>query len=280
MKDDTSQGQPLLEALVQLFPDCTKNTLRSWLKQGRIQVDGRIVKTGNTFVMSEQCITLGTRKKFVSNGLYILYQDPHLIVIEKPRELLSVASDHETSDTAHGLLKKYCYPRRVSVVHRLDCGTSGVMLFALNSLALKGLKETFKNHDIERVYIAIVEGEVKEQEGIWRHLLYEDANYVMKTTTNSCLGSWAITHYRVLQRCSQYSRLLCRLETGKKNQIRVQSAKEGYPIAGDKKYGARTNPIGRLCLHAKLLEFRHPVTNKMMKFEVPEPEEFFSVIDP
>ena len=235
MEYKDSQKQPVFEVLTKLFPDCAKNTLRSWIKQRRVHIDGRVVTARNTLVKPGQHVTLCARKKIVTGGLKILYDDQHLAVIEKPAGLLTVATDHETNETTHEFLKDYYYPRRVHVVHRLDRGSSGVMLFALNELALKGLKETFQKHDIERVYIALVEGQMEEQEGTWQSRLYEDANYVVKTTTNPQQGRLAITHYRTLKTNSKYSLLQCALETGRKNQIRVQSAAAGHPIAGDKK---------------------------------------------
>lgn len=271
----TKKEGPLLDLLVEIAPDSSKTTLRSWIKEGRITVDGKVVKQGNAIVAKGQKITLGVKPPpVVEGGLRMIYEDRHLVAIEKPKGLLSVATDFEQSDTAHGLLKAHYHPRKVYVVHRLDQDTSGVMLFALSEEGYKGLKSLFEKHDIERSYCAIVEGAVEPPSGTWQSYLYEDNQYVVHSTEDPQKGTLAITHYNVVNVSSRFTRLELKLETGKKNQIRVHCSDYGNPIVGDKKYGSTCNPLHRVCLHAQLIAFIHPVTQKNMRFACSPPHIF------
>ena len=152
------------------------------------------------------------------------------------------------------------------------------MLFALSEKAYEILKKTFEEHDIVREYTAIVEGHLPDAQGVWESYLYEDENYVVRETSDLTRGRLAITHYEVLQTNKFYSLVKFTLETGRKNQIRVQCKAAGHSIVGDLKYGAVRNPIRRLCLHARWLAFKHPITGKEMQFESPLPKEFKKLI--
>ncbi len=274
MKLQLSENLPLLECLAILAPESSKTTLRSWLKEGRVSVDGVVEKIGSKLIKKNQIVTVGAKAAPTIDGISILYEDSHLIVINKPAGLLSVSANFEKGKTAHAILKNHFRPRKIYVVHRLDQGTSGVMLFAFSEKAYEKLKKTFEEHDIIREYIAILEGHLPENAGIWESFLYEDDNYVVHETLDSEKGSLAITNYEVITRNKLYTWVKFRLETGKKNQIRVQCKAAGHPVVGDLKYGAVRNPLRRLCLHAKRLVFKHPITGKDLQFETPLPEEF------
>ena len=278
MKYTTIAPLSLLEALAQMSPESSKTTLRSWLKDGRVTVDGEVVKVADTRLKEGQEIALGVRPHFIKGGIRILYEDRHLVVIEKPEGLLSVATAFEKEETAYAFLKESYRPKHVYVVHRLDQDTSGVMLFALSEEAYSKLKVTFEKHEIERAYIAIVEGQVQQQSGSWESYVYEDANYVVHITDDPTKGRLATTHYAVKSTLKKYTGLDLKLETGRKNQIRVHCQAAGHPVVGDKKYGAKTDPIRRLCLHAYLLSFEHPITKKQMQFKSPIPEPFRSLM--
>ena len=148
------------------------------------------------------------------------------------------------------------------------------MLFALSEQGYQGLKDLFAKHDIERCYCAIVEGRMPTPSGSWQSYLYEDSQYVVHSTPNAEVGSLAITHYQVQNSTPRFTRLTLSLETGRKNQIRVHCKDHGYPVVGDKKYGAATDPLHRLCLHAQLIAFVHPVTGKKMRFSSAPPATF------
>lgn len=278
MKYIIEQEQTLLEALEKLSPGSSKTTCRSWLKDGRVSVDGRIVRLGAEPLKIGQTLELGQKKKFTEKGIRIIFEDPYLVVVEKPAGLLSVSTKFETGKTVHAYLKSHYRPKRVFVVHRLDQETSGVMLFALTEETRDKLKILFEKHDLIREYTAIVEGRMPKGEGTWESLLYEDDYYHVHETEDPEIGQVAITHYKVLNHSKKHTRLNLRLETGRKNQIRVHCQEAGFPVAGDEKYGATSNPIKRLCLHAHLLDFIHPITKKEMHFTSPIPEEFSRIV--
>lgn len=275
MKYKVTKDMTLLEALSSFAPDCSKSTLRIWLKNERVEVDGELQKIAATKVLAGQEVEVHDKAKLTESGeIRIIYEDQHIVAIEKPSGMLSVATAFETSKTAHSFLKKHFRPKKIYVVHRLDQDTSGVMIFALSEEAYTVLKDMFEHHLLERAYTAIIEGRLPDLRGTWESYLIEDDNYVVRETQDETEGRLAITHYDVIRTSKNYSALSLHLETGRKNQIRVHCQNSGHSIVGDKKYGSRTNPIKRLCLHAHLLAFDHPITKKRMRFESPLPEEF------
>ncbi len=278
MKYKTPSDLPLLEALAQISPQSSKNTLRSWIKEGRVQVDGIIIKNSSLNVLKDQLVTVGQRRKVIRSDIPLLYEDNDLVIIDKPSGLLSVSTAFEKGETLHALLKAHYHPRKIFVVHRLDQDTSGVILFALNQETCDRLKDLFKVHAIERAYTAIVEGQLSLPAGTWQSLQYEDSRYMVHETQDEEEGRLAITHFKTRATSKRYSCLELRLETGRKNQIRVHCQSAGHPVVGDKKYGAQSSPLKRLCLHAHLLAFQHPFTKKFMRFESPVPEEFYRLI--
>lgn len=278
MKKMIDQDQPLLEALRLLYPDSSKTTLRSLLKEERIKVDGQTCKLGTLSLKKGQILEVVKKQNVIAEGVKILYQDPHLAVVFKPSGLLSVSTDFEKNFTLHKILKEHFQPKTVEVVHRLDQDTSGVIVFALDKQTCLKLKILFEKHEIERCYTAIVEGKLTPRSGSWRSYLHEDENYVVHSTDNARKGKLAITHYVVEGYSKKFTRLRLKLETGKKNQIRVHCSDAGHPIAGDTKYGASSNPGKRLMLHADHLGFIHPVKRKKMQFTIDPPESFDKVV--
>lgn len=272
------ENLPLLDVMAKIAPDSSKTTLRSWIKEGRVTVDDEPIKRTDHLVYKGQKVVLSKKKNFAEFKLPILYEDSHLVVIDKPEKLLSVSTAFEKTETAYSILKRHYHPRKVQVVHRIDQDTSGVMLFALSDQGFKGLKTLFEKHDIERTYCAIVEGKVTPLQGTWKSYVYEDANYFVHSSQNPERGSLAITHYRVEGVSSRYSRLTLNLETGRKNQIRVHCQDCNHPIVGDKKYGSKADPVKRLCLHARSLAFVHPVTGKHLEFTSPTPPSFQKLV--
>lgn len=278
MKYIVERNMTLLETLSLLSPQSSKNTLRHWIKAGRVQVNQVPAKNANEAVEEGQLVTVSQKKKVIDQGIEILYEDSDLVFINKPARLLSVSTAFEKSTTAHSLLKAHYHPRRVFVVHRLDQDTSGVMVFAFNQATLDGLKELFAKHNIQRCYTAIVEGHLEKSSGTWESLLVEDSNYVVHETEDEEEGRTAITHYRTINRNKRYTQLELTLETGRKNQIRVHCQAAGHPIVGDKKYGYNGTFNKRLCLHAHLLVLKHPITKKLIKVESPLPTELNSFL--
>ena len=255
----------LLDALSKRLPDTSNNHLRDLIKHRRVLIDSELAQ-GNVEVSDNQEIVILPKRRLVE-GVTTLYADDHLIVVDKPEGLLSVATDFEEKKTLHAMLKK-AYPT-VWPVQRLDRETSGVMVFGLSYAAKEDLKKQFMEHAIYREYQALVDGEFTGK-GTWKHRLYEDASYFMKVSPGND-GELAITHYEVLETYKRSTRVKFVLETGKKNQIRVQTSYQGHPIVGDKKYGKGASPLKRLALHAHRLEFVQPILKKRLCFTSPVP---------
>lgn len=273
MKIVLEKETPLLDVLQALSPDSSKNTLKSWVGKGRVTVNGCVVDRCNQTVARGQEVAIGQRLFFTEEGVKILYEDGHIIVVDKPEKLLSVATDAESERTVHSILKRRV-ERMVYPVHRLDKDTSGVMVFAYTQQSREKLKEMFAAHDIQREYYGLLEGVLKPRKGTWKSALVEEDDFFVKSSEG---GKMAITHYELVGVKNRLSIARFQLETGRKNQIRVHASEAGYPIVGDKKYGSSINRFKRLCLHAHLLGFTHPITGKKMKFTSPLPR-FFTLL--
>jgi 23S rRNA pseudouridine1911/1915/1917 synthase len=218
----------------------------------------------------------------LARGLLLLYEDREILVVDKPAGLLSIAAGAEREKTAYWTLAEYLRKkgekRRPAVVHRLDRDTSGLMVFAKSEQAKKKLMENWKHALIRRRYIALVEGNFPPTEGggpdegdegiegIIDEPLGEDrgGRVIVKEG-----GSRALTRWKLLGRGNGYSLLALELETGRRNQIRAHLSFMGCPVAGDKKYGAKTSPLGRLALHAENLSFYHPSGGGPLEFDSP-----------
>jgi tRNA pseudouridine32 synthase/23S rRNA pseudouridine746 synthase/23S rRNA pseudouridine1911/1915/1917 synthase len=265
MRHIIEEQTTLLEALGKVAPDSSRNTLRTWVKDGRVVVDGIVQTQVNAPLTKGQQLVVEGRKPKKEGSLPILYEDSHFVVIDKPSGLLSVATNFDSQNTAHALLKRRYAPKKVYVVHRLDQDTSGVMMFALSELAYETLKAALAKHDVKRIYYGVVEGELQGK-GTWDSYLYEDANYYVHATDDPTKGERAITHYEAVEYRNGKTKVRFQLETGKKNQIRVHCQMAGHPIVGDTKYGSPIQHARRLHLHAAELSFIHPATNKEMHF--------------
>lgn len=255
----------LLEALSLLCPQSSKTSLREFIHEGRVLVDNQVALRANLPLTAGQEVVFEERKVKWQNDLKIVFEDPYLVVVDKPAGLLSVETNFEKLKTAHAILKARYKPKKVFVVHRLDQDTSGLMIFAIDYTAFEMLKEELKHRRVRRIYHGIVEGRLQGS-GTWRSYLYEDEAYFMHTTDDPTLGEEAITHYEALEHKNSYTLVRFQLETGKKNQIRVQASQAGHPLTGDAKYGAKKNHFKRLALHAVELEFYHPITKKTLTF--------------
>jgi 23S rRNA pseudouridine1911/1915/1917 synthase len=216
-------------------------------------------------------------------GLVIFYEDRDVIVVHKPAGLLSIAAGGEREKTCYWILAEYLRkkggPRqRLAVVHRLDRGTSGVMIFVKSQRTKKELMDNWDETVTERSYIAVAEGRpVKNgtSEGTITARLSEDRSGRIVVCAG---GRRAITRWKLLKAGKAYSLLSLELETGRRNQIRAHLSWLGCPVAGDKKYRAKTDPLKRLCLHAERITFRHPADGRLMEFEVPPPDDFKRIL--
>lgn len=276
MKFIATQEMPCFEALKSLYPDSSRRTLQTWLEKGRFMLDGKPLLKGNTVLQKGQVVT--SRETFRPPKVPrvpILYEDRYLIVIDKPEGLLSTPlDDGEAEQHALGLLREAYGSDQIFAVHRIDRETSGALLFARGKAATEKLNALFEQHDLEREYFAIVEGNVREKEGSWQCPLLELPNF---RVVESIDGKMAITHFSVIHRSSKYTYLKLVLETGKKHQIRVHCQRAGHPVVGDVRYGSTENPLRRLCLHAHSLTLVHPFTRKKMTFRSPLPKSFQTI---
>ncbi|MBM4004634.1 MAG: RluA family pseudouridine synthase [Planctomycetes bacterium] len=218
-------------------------------------------------------------------GFQILFEDEHLIVVEKPAGWLTVPSPRGESNTLIQRISDYYTRgnrgRRVLVraVHRLDRGVSGVLVFARHDDALRGLRRQFESHSPSREYWAIVAGVIATPQATIRSYLATSKSLTRYSTSDPDQGELAITHYCVESVGSDYSILRVRLETGRRNQIRVHLAEAGHPVLGDQRYSPEraAHPrwrYARLALHAETLEFTHPCSGEKCRFESPLPAEF------
>ncbi|HEX8169858.1 MAG TPA: RluA family pseudouridine synthase [Thermoanaerobaculia bacterium] len=278
-------GKPLLDALAERFPDSSKTTLRQMLQSGRVRVDGEIEKNARRELDEDSTIDVAQKAvhRNLPEGLSVLHEDADVIVVLKTHGMLTVATERERDTTVQAYLNVYLGARnkeRIQVVHRLDRETSGVLVFAKNAYAREQLKEQFKEHSVDRVYVAVVEGAMDPEEGTFRSYLREMRDLKMVSVDAHPDAKYAVTHYRTIRRSRRYSMLEITLETGRKNQIRAHLSEAGHPIVGDRMYGSEVNPVGRLGLHAKLLGFEHPVTHKRLVFTAPVPRVFRDLFGP
>lgn len=262
----------VLDKLQQLFPDSSKTTLREMLKNDRVRVNGQPERNAKRELSESDRVEVGSHAARLDPRIRILYEDSDLIVVDKAEHLLSVPTDEVRHENAEALLGAYT---KVHHVHRLDRDTSGVLVFAKTTFTRDKLQELFAEHDIERVYVAIVFGKLKEPSGTFRSFLTEDRELRVRSVSDGAKGKEAITHYRTIASGRRYSMLELTLETGRRNQIRVHLSEAGHPLVGDTMYGRGRDPeLRRLALHARDLGFVHPRTKEKMRFTAELPRSF------
>ncbi len=280
-----SEATELMKFLIEKFPEKSRTTIKSMLAHKQVTV-GDLVTTQFDFPLKRGQMVFLNKKKTEEKprfrGMRIVHEDADIIVIEKGSGLLSIATDKEKVKTAYSMLSEYVKrfdPKNlIFIVHRLDRDTSGLMMFAKSKKVQEVLQKDWNESIIERSYVVVVEGFVEKAEGTVTSWLKENKALVMYSSQNPDDGQKAVTNYKVLKTDKQFSLLEVKLETGRKNQIRVHMKDLGFPVTGDKKYGAKLNPIGQMGLHARVLAFKHPVTGRMLRFDTPIPGKFLKVI--
>lgn len=286
-----NQDAELLEFLFLALPDSKKTRVRQYLKNGCVSVNGQIRTQFNFFLRRGDEVRIESSKtRAVTSALQfhleIIYEDKDIIVIHKPAGLLTIATEKIQRETAIFAVNDYLnkkaakdfrglekerLEKRVFVVHRIDRDVSGLLLFAKNEKAKYKLQENWGQFSKE--YDAIVEGCPEKLSGTITNYLAETKALKVYSSkhSNHPDAKRAITHYEVVKPGKQFSLLRIKLQTGRKHQIRVHMADLGHPISGDKNYGAKTNPAGRIALHASKLELQHPVLGRRMTFHCPLP---------
>ena len=212
--------------------------------------------------------------------LDILYEDKFIIVVNKPSNLLTVATDKEKDRTLYSYvydyLKKKNKRNKVFIVHRLDKDTSGIVIFAKDEETKFYLQNNWDN--FKRNYVAIVNGKVEKEKGVLKSYLQETKTH-LTYSVNDKNGKLAITEYEKILENNKYTMLSLYLKTGRKNQIRVQLSDIGNPIVGDKKYGIKKDPIRRMALVANTLTFTHPKTKEKIVIDIDIPNSFVNLVN-
>lgn len=274
----------MLPFLFSAMPEKSRTTVKSYLTHAQVAVNGCVttrfdhpLKHGDTVTVSRE----KGRAVFRHPLMRIVYEDDHIIVIDKRNGLLSIGTDKEQQKTAFYILSDYVKRAdpgaRIFVIHRLDRETSGLMMFARDQKTQETMQRSWKSLVADRRYVAVTEGCPPENEGAIISYLTEDKNRKVWASAKG-EGPQAATYYRVTKKGARYSLVDLTLETGKKNQIRAHLEWKGCPIAGDKKYGAKTNPEGRVCLHAYKLRFSHPATGEELDFTTSIPSGFTALV--
>ena len=283
----------LMSFLLSKLGGMTRTSVKQLLSQRRVTVNAGIQTRHDTPVKPGDMVQINQGRGNVElrhPKLRVIYEDNALIVVEKKNGLLTVPYNPKSSEmTAYSILKDYVRKQSnrntVHVVHRLDRETSGVLVFAKSAELQEYMRTYWKQLVTRRTYVALVEGHLEKKEGTITSWLTEDNQTAMVYSSDKDNGGQkAITNYKVLKATTigegdqemNISLVELNLETGRTNQIRVHMQSIGHPIIGDRKYGHGNeySPIDRLCLHARTLEFIHPMTEKKVRFEAPLPKEF------
>jgi 23S rRNA pseudouridine1911/1915/1917 synthase len=224
-----------------------------------------------------------------AGDIVVLHDDEAMLVVSKPAGLLSVPLERKAeAGSVYDQLETYLRShgkRRPLVVHRIDRDTSGLVIFAKTRRAQDALKDQFRRHEVERVYLTVVYGCPVPREGAWSdHLVWDTKALIQKETSASDpRGKLAVSRYRVLEEYESTSLLEVELETGKRNQIRLQARLRGHTLVGERRYtygpeSLRPVAFGRQALHAYRLSFRHPVDDRRLTFEAPLPADMTGLL--
>ncbi len=276
-----SEGTTLLPFLFSIMPDMSRTEVKNLLKYEHVALKGEVVTQFDTPLLPDDVVEINFGRPFYKfNDPYvnILYEDEWLVVIEKASGLLSVANDNSRDNNAFRIVRDYvrnCNPEsRLYICHRLDQYTSGILVFSKDEDLMRELRSNWDFYIKERKYMCVTENVPAIPEDTIRSYLIENSRMQMCSTNDSEQGQLAVTHYRVIQSRDRYALIDVEIFTGKKNQIRVHMSDLGCPIAGDRKYGAETNPGRRLMLHNYRFTFIHPVTGELMRFSLSTPQIF------
>lgn len=282
----------LMQFLMNRISGISRTKAKELLSQRMVYVDKEIVTQYNYPLKPGQLVQIAKNRhkhSLVSRWVRLVYEDAFIIVVEKKEGILTNTLPGDRRENVRAILDEYVKrtSRSFSVctVHRLDKGTSGLLLFAKRRDIQKILTDNWHDIVTDRRYIAVVQGEMERDSGVVSSWLTDNKMFVTYSSEVDNGGKLAITNYRTLKRKNGYSLVELKLDTGRKNQIRVHMQDLHHPIVGDFKYGSteseygdRANPVGRICLHAFRLAFRHPITGEFLKFETPHPSMFVELL--
>lgn len=275
----------LLEFLIKAM-SLSRNRAKDILSGHGVTVDRRNTTRYDEPLHPGQVVRVSKHKQsnqLLNRYVKIVYEDKDLVVIEKSEGILSMpatAKQYSAKQVLDEYFAKRHFKCTAHIVHRLDRETSGLMMYAKSIEIAKILEDNWHDIVFDRRYIAAVSGEMEHEGGTIESWLKDNKAYVTYSSPEDPGGGkYAITHYHTLKTTARYSLVELKLETGRKNQIRVHMQDIGHPILGDNKYGNGSDPIGRLCLHAYRLHFYHPRTGEVMRFETSYPREFLKLFN-
>lgn len=289
MKHKQNGNGDLLTTLRTMFPESSTSTLRKMLTQGRVVLNGEVTHRAKHDLTTGDVVEVIERQRAEERtppptpssdvDLDVLFEDDALLVVNKPPQLLTVATDRLEVDTLHSRCvdhlrrtdpKAWCF-----IVHRLDKETSGIVVFAKHRQAKEDLQQQFHDREVHRTYRTVVEGHPTPPVGTVRSWLMEDKHLNVKAVNkNHPKGKEAISHYRVIASNQETAHVEVSIETGRRHQIRMAMQRLDAPVVGDDRHGATTNPFKRIMLHAFALEFLHPNNDDPVRFEAPLPASF------
>lgn len=258
----------------------SRNRAKDLLSGRAVSVDRKLTTRHDTPLRVGEVVRVSRHRQstmLLNKYVKIVYEDKNIVVIEKSEGILSMASSPKQyciKKVLDEYFEKRHFKCTAHVVHRLDRETSGLMIYAKDIETAKILEDNWHEMVYDRRYIALLCGSMKQEGGTVQSWLRESKSLVTYSSPTDNGGKFAVTHYHRLKSCDDFSLVEMKLETGRKNQIRVHMADLGYPVAGDQKYGNGRDPIHRLALHAFRLNFIHPITHEEMQFETPIPKEF------
>lgn len=273
----------LIDFIMQKRAGISRSRAKKLITNGMVKVDGHVVTLASYELQPKMKVETSApsgTERFLDRRVHIEFEDNHIVVVDKQRGILT--NSYNPKDlTVQSILNRYfemshqrCHAH---VVHRLDRDTSGLLIFAKSKEVALMFEDGWKERVYDRRYAAVVHGTDINDEGSIQSWLKEDSKFVTHSSQTDNGGKFALTHYKVVKRGHDFSLVELKLDTGRKNQIRVHMNDIGCPVAGDFKYGDGSDPFGRLALHAYRLCFVHPVTGKDYKFESPIPACFKSI---
>lgn len=272
--------------------EITRTSAQKLIEQGNILVNGKKQKVSYKVLVGdvitiEEVQAQPIELKAQEIPIEVIYEDNDIIVVNKPKGMVVHPANGNPDGTLVNAIMAICKDSlsgiggeiRPGIVHRLDKDTSGLIIVAKNNKAHVNMSEQIKNHEVKKTYIALVRGIIKENEATI-DMPIGRSNSDRKKMAVTKNGRNAITHIKVLKRYEKYTLLEVNIETGRTHQIRVHLSHIGYPIIGDYTYSNGKNEFGVVgqCLHAKRLEFKHPITGKEMTLEAPLPEYFEDIL--
>jgi 23S rRNA pseudouridine1911/1915/1917 synthase len=263
----------------------SRTHIKELLTNRLVYVDNKITTQYNTPLKAGQLVKIlknKTTNELHNKYVRVVYEDAFLLVVDKKSGILTNSIPGSKQKSVKTILDEYVMKQnksfRVHTVHRLDRDTSGLLVFAKRRDIQQIFTDNWSEIVSDRRYIAVVEGKFERTSGRIQSWLKDNKMFVTYSSPVDNGGMLAITNYSVVKYCNGFSLIQLKLETGRKNQIRVHMQDEGHPVVGDFKYGSQFDPIGRLALHAFRLVFYHPITNELLKFEIPYPPEFMKLV--